>query len=282
MRNRLLARGLIGPALLLALAPGCLALPRPRPVGVLARNAETKQPIPGAEVRISYAPTPSPLAPSDSSGTTGGDGIARMRATPYGDAGVVVEVAAKGYLSEEKVLPVEAVAALAPAGLFEAVERRPASVVVELYAEPRPTVELVVPAGYRGPVKVAIQARDDVPCPPGQRCFRYAVPDSGVVEATGPALLRRVFPPEFRARSAGGAELSGRSGEAGCGLWWLRDEDGYHVFLVGTRAEYEEALRSERPSAGGEGRSPAGKREGGRGRGGRRGSQAPADASPSG
>src|SRR5580704_490058 len=145
--------------LVLAFAPGCQVFHPYRPVPVLVRDAETKEPIPGAEVRITYPFTDPELAPWDSVGRSADDGIARLRAAPYG-TGILMEVTAPGRLSEHKDLSADAVGAIEPAGWFESTDRRPASQVIELYAEPRPTVELVVPAGYRGLVRAEIRVQD--------------------------------------------------------------------------------------------------------------------------
>jgi hypothetical protein len=109
MMDRRSARCLIPPALLLALAAGCQGLLGYRPAPVLVRDAETKRPITGAEVRLSYPLRQLPVGPPDGSETTGDDGVARALAAPYGDGGIVVGATAKGYLSEEKVLSAEVV-----------------------------------------------------------------------------------------------------------------------------------------------------------------------------
>jgi hypothetical protein len=98
--NRRLARCLIAPALLLALASGCQGLFGYRPAPVLVRDAETKRPVAGAEVRLSYPPRQVPVGPPDSSETTGDDGVAPAQAAPYGDGGIAVAAAAEGYLSD--------------------------------------------------------------------------------------------------------------------------------------------------------------------------------------
>src|ERR1700722_10877954 len=73
MENGLLVRRLIYGALLLALAPGCQVFRSGQTVSVLAVDAETKKPISGADVRISYPLTPAYRAPAESSGKTGED-----------------------------------------------------------------------------------------------------------------------------------------------------------------------------------------------------------------
>ena len=277
MENR---RYLICSILLLAIAAGCQALHSYRPVAIEARDAETKQPIAGADVRISYPLTRPSQSPYDSTATTGADGIARLRAAPYGEDGILVEAAATGYLSEDQSLTVAELQAIEPAHLFEDVNKRPVRLVLDLYAGPRPTIELVVPSGYRGTVKAEVQVRANASCPAGQRSFSYDVPPSGIVQAAGPPLLERVGCADFRIRYADGTSLSGQAVGAEIGFWCLKYEgDSFH-FLIGTRGEYD-ALR---PSSNTEDAKP-GRSAGGKGKGqGRRnrngGNQPPADPGP--
>jgi len=281
MRHGRLAPFLIYPALLVAVAPGCQVFYSYRPVAVLARDAETKQPIPGAEISLTYPLTSSSRSPWESSETTGDDGVAHLRAVPNGDA-ILVKATAKSYLSEEKDLPIKVVEALEPAHPFERVAQRPVSFVVELYAEPHPTVELVVPNLYRGLVKAEVTVQDDAPCPPGQRCFSFVVPLSGEVHVIGPSLLRRVFPPDFLAKYADGTPLTCDAKGVQVGFRYLKREDPFLYFVVGTVFEFENYRRTcEKEEAGASRPSGSGKGEG-RGRRGRRGTQTPADASPGG
>jgi hypothetical protein len=243
---------------------GCQACYPYRQVSVLVRDAETKKPIAGAEVQISYLLAESSFAPWNSSGNTGENGKVQLRAAPYGELGVEVETLAAGYLKEDKTLPVAAVKAAEPAHFWESSDRHPLAVVVEMYAEPRPVVELVVPTGYRGQIKVAIQVLDEAADHPGQRSFTYTVSPSGVVDITGPPLLRHVFAPDFRARYADGTPLNRHPDKEGeVGFWWLRSESSYLCFLVGTQSECNEVLHSQQLQ-GGEIRSHAssGKSEG--------------------
>jgi hypothetical protein len=280
MRLRWLSGCLIGPVLLLAFAPGCQALHRYRSVAILATDAETHKPIPGAEVRISYPLTQPHLAPWDSAGTTGDDGIARLRAAPYGDAGILVEVHAKGYLFEQKNLSVADVQALEPVPLLGHAEQRPAPFVLELFAAPRPSVELVVPTGFRGLVKVAVQVKDDAPQSPGQRTFRYLVPPSGDVLVTGPPLLRRVFVVDFGASYADGTPLPRSAKGEEPAFWWTQYRNGYDFFLVGTWNEYAELRRDLEKEGAGPGRTPQAGKGQGKGRHNRGGNQPPADNPP--
>jgi hypothetical protein len=277
MGHRRLAFHLTCSLLLVASGTGCQALHPYRPLTVLAQDAETKQPIPGAAVRISYPDAPASLAPWGSSGTTGPDGLAQVRAAPAGDAGTRLDVTAPGFLFEEQFLPDAIVRALPLPGLFAAAGPPPAPLVVELYAEPRPTIELVVPTGYRGVVKAELEVSQDVPCPPGQRCFPFEVSPAGDVRVTGPVLLRRALGPNYRARYADGT-LLGRDGEnQEVGFRWLKCEGNTQYFVVGTQSEFNAYRRDSaregedrRPSQGGKGE--------GRGRHGRRGDPSSAAA----
>ncbi len=277
MGNLRLVRYLLGPVLLVALISGCQALHGYRPVAVEVRDAETKQLITGADVQVSYPLADSYQAPYPSADTTGNDGVARVKAAPYGDLGVRIAVTATGYLPEQKDVAVAVVQAIEPAHLFEAVEQRPVNFVLELYTGPLPTVELVVPTGYHGLVKADVQARDDVSCPPGQRLFSYEVPPSGVLTVTGPPLLRRVFAADFRARYADGTPLLRQVKDGAIGLWWLRTDGTTQCFVVGTRDEYI-ALRGGPGDDAAVGHSSGGKGGGGRRGGGRRGNSSAGDA----
>jgi hypothetical protein len=266
MRYRRFARPLLGLALLTAASAGCSALAGARPVAVLVRDAETKAPIPAAEVRFSGLGPRSPLTPSDSSVKAEGDGVARLPGAPCGDNGVEVGATAAGYLPGNLDLTAGAVEKLKPAGWFEAADQRPADFVVEMYSGPEFTVELVVPTGYRGLVRVEVQVQDDATPPPGQRCFRYDVPPSGTVEVVGPPPLRRVSPPGYHARYADGTPLAPEMDAARVGFRWLKQEGRAMVFVVGTKDEFDgycKGLAQDAPAP--KGPSPDGGRGGGRG-----------------
>jgi hypothetical protein len=249
-----------------------------RPVTVLARDAETGKPIAAANVQISYPLADSRVGPSPSGGSTQNDGVAHLRAAPYGDLGIKVAVAANGYMSEDVDYPVAAVEAIEPAHWFEAVERRPANFVVALYADPAPEVELIVPPLYRGVVKVEIQPQADLRNPPGQRSFRYVVPPSGYVQVKGPALLAHAFAPGFTLKYADGAPLEKAAKGSQVGFWWLRTEGKVECFFIGTEKEFSyQNPDSSQPKEAKDTRS-SGRGQGGRGHGRRGGNQQPADS----
>lgn len=238
MRNLRRTRCLLLLVCLLTGASGCQVLYRYRPIAVLVRNAETKQPIADAEVHLSYPLSRDSLAPFDSLQRTGSDGIAHLRAAPYGEYGARVEASAAGYLPEQQSMSKEMIQRIAPAHPFESVEQRVPEFVVEMYAEPRFTVELIVPTGYRGLIKAEVQVQDNVAPPSGQRCFRYEVVN-GSVQVKGPSVLRRISPPEFRARYADGTPLTDETTVFKVGFRWLRGQGQQHYYVVGTKSEYD-------------------------------------------
>jgi hypothetical protein len=258
-------RRVIGCVLLFGFVAGCVSFHRYRPVGVLVRDAETKQPIASATVRVSYSMGPSPMAPSGPPGQTGADGLVRLPAALFGD-GLTLEATAAGYQSENRDVSLTAIERIEPPPLFGKAKERPADFVVEMYAQPAFSVELILPIAYRGLVKVEVQARDDVPLPAGQRCFRYEVSPAGEVQVRGPAVIRRVFPPSFRARYENGEELPGEMSVTKLGFRWLKQEGGKQYFVVGTENEYDGYRRDlQSDAAGSEGRSSPDGKAGGRG-----------------
>ena len=278
MKNRRFARCLVCLVFSTAIAPGCQAFHAYTPVSVVVRDAETKKAIPGADVRVSYPLSSPQTAPWDSTGRTGADGIALVQAAPCDNGAIVVNVSADGYLFEEKNLPADVANAIQQASLIELGDRKHVTLVVEMYAEPNPTVELVIPVGYHGVVKADVQIRDDEVCPAGQRCFRYEVSPSGEVQVTGPVLLRRVFAPDFHAKFSDGAPLSANPKDTELGFWPLRNEGSVQFFWVGTQNEFNNLRRSHQTPGAGPSRSSGGKGSGGHR--GHRGNQPPTDPVP--
>jgi hypothetical protein len=214
-------------------------------------------------------------APWESCGTTGQDGIARLRAAPTGESGIMVEGTAKGYLIDWRNLSDQDLRTSEPTHWFETQERRPVRWVLEMYAEPRPTVEFIVPSDFRGVIQAKVQVREDAPCPPGQRCFSYAVPPSGVVEVIGPPLVRRVFAPDFRARRADGTVLSREAKDGEVGLWWLKYDGSSQFFVIGTPSEFQLLRTHQQGGAGGTWMGDSNRE--GRGKQGRWGKQTPTE-----
>jgi len=254
----------------LGFAAGCRtpdrAPPPPPPqVAILVRDAETKAPVPGAVVSLTALPAPHAPAAEPATGTAGADGIARVADRPHGGTDVVLEASAAGYVTAKTDVSARPLAAVDPIGPAPAT-------VVELFAGPRPGVELQLPAGYRGPVKAGVRARDDAPG--GQRSFRYVVPPSGVVEMAGPAVLRELTPADVRAVYPDGTAINSEAADAEVGFRRVKTVGDTFHFFVGTKAqadEFRKTLDLPEPGAGGrtagEKNDDKGGRRGGRGKG---------------
>jgi hypothetical protein len=241
-------QALIGATLVFGMMPGCVNLQKSRPVSVLVRDAETKKPLPGVEVTISYPLAGGPGAPSRSIATTDAAGVAHVHATPVGEVSVVMEAKAEGYLFEWKDIPISKLRKVEPAHLFEKVEERPVSEVFELYAGPHPTIEFVVPEGFKGSFRVQIKVRDDLQTTPGERCFQYEVPTDGELVLFAPPVLRHGGAPDFRARRPDGTLLTRDVKGPEIGFWYVKFDNGYDYFLVGTAREYSALSRAENDS----------------------------------
>jgi hypothetical protein len=235
-------RCLVGAFFLFAGLTGCQAFYSYRPLVVQVRDAETKKPLSGAVVHVHYPAGLDSTAPWESSGQSGADGIVRLRAALYGDEGIQLHADAPGYLKEELGVTAETLRQIEPT-FFASDSDRPVNLALELYAEPFPYIELVVPKSYHGIIKVEVQESADTPSPSGQRAFRYPVPPSGLVSAQRTGLLRHFHSTDIRARWADGAELKAPPHPWEVGFLWLKTEGKVQYFFVGTQWEHDDYRR---------------------------------------
>ena len=129
--------------------------------------------------------------------------------------------------------------------------RTASGVVLEVFAEPRPFVELVVPTGYRGLIRARLQVRPDLPIPPHQREYAINVPANGVVEIVLPPIFTRGVTPEIRTRYADGTPLSRTAKDYELGCRWLEsDADSGYIFYIGTKYEADEMRRAIKKASG--------------------------------
>lgn len=224
----------------LVLGSGCQVILPSRPVTIQVRDAETQQPIAHAHIELNRMGTH-----ALDRGSSGDDGIARLIDDTGSKDPIGVEVTAPGYLLEQTFLPAHAVEAIPPAPRLGKDTARPVALVVDLYAEPRPSIELVVPGGYRGIVKACVHIPRDVPCPRGQRHFTFPVNGNGEADVTGPSLLERAQPADFRFRFDDGTPLTWHAQQSEIGFWWLRREGEMNFYYVGDKGEYTTIRRAE-------------------------------------
>ncbi len=243
MRSARLIRCPVCLILAILASPGCQLLHDYKPVPVLVLDAESKKPLADVAVRISYPMTRSSFVPYDSAEITGQDGIALLKAAPFGEHVLLLEAKAARYMLYTQDLSPDAIRQMKAANLFEPAERKPPAFVVEMVAEPRFYFELVLPTGYRGVVKAVVNLKDDVPWKPGQRGFSFEVSALGEVQLTGPTILSR-YTPLFRARYVNGAALDEKMDALQVGFRWLKREGNEEYFVVGTQPIYDHYRRT--------------------------------------
>ena len=216
---------------LLVSASGCQSLHPQQPVDVQVRDAETKKPIESAQVRVWHSADHAVTT----TGTTGPDGMAHVPAPPAADSPYFYEVKARGYLQRPAELPVE---------------RTTTGAIVELFAGPEPTLELVIPTGFRGAVKATIRVQKDLPYQPGQRLFSFPVSAIGVVDAVLPPIFTPGTTPNIRMRYQDGTPLERNAKDFDIGCRWLKsDPESAYIFVVGTQWEADEIRRALQKAA---------------------------------
>ena len=281
MTSRDLKRNLLQAGLIILFsfsAVGCQLMHSSVPVAVTIRDAETKAPIPGADVTFLY-PNSSDDSLShlrDSAGKTNASGIVQIRAITGDDVPPPqIKVEVPGYLSQQKIMPGDTLRAVNSSKSFWPFisPRDPIDLGVELYRGPPPVVNLVVPQGFRGIVKVDVRVREDIAYPFGLRTVSADVPPNGSVQVDAPPIFRHENKPEIQARYADESPLplipqNARDRDNEVGFRWLRCEGRTEIFVVGTKAELESYRRSgDRGSSSdsGNGKKGGGRRGGGSG-----------------
>jgi hypothetical protein len=259
-------------------ATGCHAIQPSTPIAVTVRDAETHAPVSGATVHMwRYG---SHEKERDVSFTTGADGVAHVRLAPPDEGGVFASVSSPNCLPVQVNLPQDISDALTSAKPFHPYSGPPLSITVDVFAGPRPTVELVLPSGFRGLVKAKVCVNAEGQWTPGQRAFSYKVPADGVVRVEGPPVFGQATGPDFVAKFADDTPLPKDGKGDVVALRWIRREGNEVCFAVGTITDETNARRSlgdlidntpnskpsERPANSGGGRRGGMGGRGGRGR----------------
>lgn len=214
---------------------GCGMFHDYRPVDVLVRDAETKQPIPYARVTMEYQDFVNPFAPYCSEDVTKEDGTARMWVAAY-HVPLEIIVRAEGYLSEWQRLPCRDIPGLAP----DAANRSATPFVLEIFAGPPPTLEFVVPDGYRGIVLARYSKDDETEKLAGKRHFTYFVPHTGIVSVKHRRLVDRPHTAvKVDAHYADGKPLPVFPEDSTVGFRFFSVAQNGQVYVVGTKADHE-------------------------------------------
>jgi hypothetical protein len=214
---------------------------------VLVKDGETGQPIPDAVIHVATCQKFRPLIypyPIREDARTDQNGIAVLQVTPYYRSALETTARSPGYLRIWTLLKNDEIERFPPAD-SDPSGSRPIDRIITLFQEPEPTVELVLPSGFRGPVAVKIVTKDDVFVQPGERRFSYKVPPGGGVVIEGPRLLDYRWT-RYEARYADGPVLKGEEFDDVrlhfIGVWSSK----LRLFMVGTDRDREELQHSLR------------------------------------
>jgi hypothetical protein len=171
---------------------GC-TLYQPRPVTFTVRDAETKQPIEGAQVETSYR------VMLDFGVLFGSVGPMSGKTDQNGQLTLIVDPDKPMFTMSVDAVGYSVASNERPSGMYaiKYLSRRwyqwSEECEINLYHGPQASAELLLPAGYRGPVVVYFSPTDVPPAQVGQREFTFTVsaqggvsiPQSGLLESPG-------------------------------------------------------------------------------------------------
>lgn len=216
-----------------------------RPVEVRVIDAETEQPIAGADVRVGYVYMFVFNAPAQQSTTTDSAGRATIRVANFRDA--ALSFGARGYLPTGDYSELDD---RSPHQRYRSFDEPTGHVAtIRLYHGPKPTITVVVPNGYRGPLWVHRRpAAGWIQEERGKRDFTYHATADGYVgiDATR-LLLESINDLDIKFKYENGTPISqvrnGVPGETDVALRWVTCQgNDKSVFVVGTQAD-EDAVR---------------------------------------
>ena len=274
MRDCLLTRVFLGLLVVLPTVTGCHALHPTPTIPIVVRDAETKEPIPGAEIRL-WSPADNSTGRQEPTGTTGPDGVARIKADYSKVADVLIGVTAQDYLPDQ----VDRVLAGKVPG------SPPGGAIVEMFRGPRPVIEVIVPSDFRGEFKVEVKPQEDTQNPERKRVFTCKVPPAGlrpaggfdftpvVVHVSGPPILSAEgrIGPEFHGLYADMTPMPAEPKDKDIVMRWVRSEGPDQYFIVGTKVDQLSAQRAAEKQIGPREKSSPNKSGGKGGGGGARG-----------
>ncbi len=226
--------------------PGCIAFPSYQPVDVLVLDAETGNPLSNATVSVRYPRGGLPVlnTPKDISASTDRCGRATLRVAEY-FGGVAWEIIAQNYIAlrfgpmSRRRIPEE---------LEIATEEHTdhQEVIIRIYRQPKPTITVFVPEGYRGPLKLDLPPTSSfVQGAIGRREFTFEASQTGYVRIDAAPLLLRSLPKDVIVRFADGTQipfLAMCRDDERVTLRRMGDFGNRWLFMIGTRAD-EDMMR---------------------------------------
>ncbi|MEO2091893.1 MAG: hypothetical protein ABGY75_20770 [Gemmataceae bacterium] len=225
---------------------GCGLFHEYRPMRVLVRDAETKQPLPGAEIEGMNMVMLDVFGPSSPHGTTDASGVATLKIGP--ERGFDLRVDEPGYeMTDHRE----------ESSYFNTLPKRGGpgddpkriDVVMDLPRRHGTTVVVVVPDGYRGLVRVKFEPTDD---PPDPTKHVY----TAVADASGRAVVRVPeisLSRDIAARYRNGKKVPWDANSPNSdrvAIRHLADTLDTSLYLIGTGPEAEEhdqQIRKQKP-----------------------------------
>jgi len=244
--------GALACCLLTAALAGCGLFREYRPVTIQVIDGETRQPLPGAEVSVSYPNMLDFTAPTPVSGVTDGRGAVTLEVGEYCNKQLSAERAAYSQVGRVVLRPGFI------AALPREASRRDVHYILELWADPNPVVEFVIPPGYRGPIKARFEPANSQDFQPGQRVFQCRIDEAGRVTVKAPKLVDgNSHSTKFAARCEGGNLLPEGRDSKPDEVALRSVNSGYpnqltRLFIIGTQVEadalHERTIRRLAPN----------------------------------
>ena len=190
----------IGCTILSVPTTGCGLFRAHRPLTVQVIDGDTRQPLPKATVSLCYLNMLDFTAPRPCSRMTDSRGMATLRIGEFHT--IIFGAELNGYRApDHSYFNSEFVMGL-PRRSTGRID-----MILEMWAEPKATIEFVVPNGYRGPVKVVFE-QDDSTFERGLRQFSFPVQPDGRAVVRGPSLLDpHRYSPRIEVRYADGIRI---------------------------------------------------------------------------
>ncbi len=224
---------------------GCINLYSYKPVTVRVVDAETNAPIPNVNVWVGYDAMFSWPCPKRTIAITDEKGEAILRIANFRGGGLSLQAGNRnGYLDHGAIsrdghrVPAE----------FRVPAKEGKNDIqaeIRLYREPKPKLKIIIPDGYRGPLKIHLRPKSSyIQEHIGQREFTFTSSENGYVGIDAAPLLVREGSFNIDAHYANGEKIvryPKESKDTDLLLRWVTcNYDGTKaLFVVGTKSDYD-------------------------------------------